>query len=134
MDSLRRKYLAALDVDVWLRRPASGAGTAQAPPATSAQALAAIEPRDGPPANSLAVHTMDWQLLEQSVKACTLCALHGTRTKAVFGVGNRQAEWMVIGEAPGADEDRQGEPFVGRGGQLLNSMLGAMGLPREQVF
>jgi DNA polymerase len=52
----------------------------------------------------------------------------------VFGVGNRQAQWMVIGEAPGADEDAQGEPFVGRAGQLLNSMLKACGLAREQVF
>jgi len=62
------------------------------------------------------------------------CALQATRTQAVFGVGNRTAQWMVIGEAPGADEDRQGEPFVGRAGQLLNVMLKAMGLAREQVF
>ena len=52
----------------------------------------------------------------------------------MFGVGDRSAQWMVIGEAPGADEDRQGEPFVGRAGQLLNSMLKAIGLEREQVF
>ena len=52
----------------------------------------------------------------------------------MFGVGNPDADWLVIGEAPGADEDRQGEPFVGRAGRLLNSMLSAMGLPREQVF
>jgi DNA polymerase len=63
-----------------------------------------------------------------------LCPLHATRTQAVFGVGNRTADWMVIGEAPGADEDRQGEPFVGRAGQLLNSMLKAIGLERGQVF
>ena len=67
-------------------------------------------------------------------RRCTLCPLHQTRTQAVFGVGNRNAQLMVIGEAPGADEDRQGEPFVGRAGQLLNSMLKAIGLPREQVF
>lgn len=52
----------------------------------------------------------------------------------MFGVGNRSAQWMVIGEAPGADEDRQGEPFVGRAGQLLNSMLKSIGLAREQVY
>jgi DNA polymerase len=52
----------------------------------------------------------------------------------VFGVGNTQAEWLIIGEAPGAEEDRQGEPFVGRAGQLLNAMLLAIGLPRETVF
>ena len=52
----------------------------------------------------------------------------------MFGVGNPQAEWLVVGEAPGAEEDRQGEPFVGRAGQLLNSMLRAIGLAREQVY
>jgi DNA polymerase len=52
----------------------------------------------------------------------------------VFGVGNRQAQWMIIGEAPGAEEDKQGEPFVGRAGQLLNAMLKSIGLAREQVF
>ena len=59
--------------------------------------------------------------------ACTKCVLHQTRTRVVFGVGDRRARWMVIGEAPGADEDRQGEPFVGRAGQLLNEMLRAAG-------
>jgi uracil-DNA glycosylase len=68
------------------------------------------------------------------VLSCTKCALHSTRTQGVFGVGNRRAEWLVIGEAPGAEEDRRGEPFVGRAGQLLNAMLLAIGLPREQVF
>jgi DNA polymerase len=81
-----------------------------------------------------AVASMDWDALVNSVRSCTKCALHATRTQAVFGVGNRKATWMVIGEAPGADEDKQGEPFVGRAGQLLNSMLRAMGLAREEVF
>ncbi len=75
-----------------------------------------------------------WDELEQAVRTCTRCPLYETRTQAVFGVGNKRAEWMVIGEAPGADEDRQGEPFVGRAGQLLTSMLKAMGLTREQVY
>ena len=66
--------------------------------------------------------------------ACTRCALSATRTQTVFGVGNQQAEWLIVGEAPGAEEDRQGEPFVGRAGQLLNSMLRAIGLAREQVY
>jgi DNA polymerase len=77
---------------------------------------------------------MDWEALTQAVRQCTLCDLHRTRTQAVFGVGNRAARWMIIGEAPGAEEDRQGEPFVGRAGQLLNSMLQAIGLAREDVF
>ncbi|HEY4732456.1 MAG TPA: uracil-DNA glycosylase, partial [Gammaproteobacteria bacterium] len=68
------------------------------------------------------------------VVACIACELHKTRTQTVFGVGNRTAEWLIIGEAPGADEDRQGEPFVGRAGQLLNAMLLAIGLKREEVY
>lgn len=77
---------------------------------------------------------MNWETLRRTVAACTLCGLHATRTQTVFGVGNPHAEWLVIGEAPGAEEDARGEPFVGRAGQLLNSMLKAAGLPREQVF
>ena len=75
-----------------------------------------------------------WRLLETQALACTKCDLHRTRTRVVFGVGDRRARWMVIGEAPGADEDRQGEPFVGRSGQLLNEMLRAAGVAREQVY
>lgn len=75
-----------------------------------------------------------WEGLQAEVLSCTRCALHSTRTQGVFGVGNRRAEWLIIGEAPGAEEDRRGEPFVGRAGQLLNAMLKAIGLPREQVF
>lgn len=76
----------------------------------------------------------DWQTLQQQVSACTACPLHQSRTQTVFGVGNCQADWMLIGEAPGAEEDAQGEPFVGRAGQLLNAMLYAIGLRREQVY
>ena len=77
---------------------------------------------------------MDWDELVAEVRQCTACGLCGTRTQTVFGVGDHRAEWLVIGEAPGADEDRQGEPFVGRAGKLLNPMLQAVGLKREQVF
>ena len=74
-------------------------------------------------------------MLRERVAGCTACAeLCKTRTQTVFGVGNTRAEWLIIGEAPGAEEDRQGEPFVGRAGQLLNAMLLAIGLPRETVF
>jgi uracil-DNA glycosylase family 4 len=72
--------------------------------------------------------------LRVQVAACTRCRLHETRTQTVFGVGNPRATWMVVGEAPGAEEDRQGEPFVGRAGQLLNEMLKAIGLSREEVY
>ncbi|MDX1443816.1 MAG: uracil-DNA glycosylase family protein [Gammaproteobacteria bacterium] len=75
-----------------------------------------------------------WEALRQRVATCTNCRLHETRTNAVFGVGDVQADWMVIGEAPGQEEDRRGEPFVGRAGQLLDAMLLAAGFPREQVF
>src|SRR5262249_22110038 len=75
-----------------------------------------------------------WDALEEAVRGCRLCGLCETRTQTVFGVGNRAARLMVVGEAPGADEDRQGEPFVGRAGQLLNSMRRAAGFERGQVF
>ena len=77
---------------------------------------------------------MDWDTLAAEVRQCTACGLCQTRIQTVFGVGDRRAEWLVIGEAPGADEDRQGEPFVGRAGKLLNPMLQAVGLKREQVY
>jgi uracil-DNA glycosylase len=72
--------------------------------------------------------------LYKEVSQCTKCPLHETRTKAVFGAGNADAELMFVGEAPGAEEDRQGLPFVGRAGQLLNQMLEEIGLSREDVF
>ncbi|NJD08086.1 MAG: uracil-DNA glycosylase [Methylococcaceae bacterium] len=75
-----------------------------------------------------------WEELHAEVVACQSCPLHRTRTQTVFGVGDRQAQWMVIGEAPGEQEDLQGEPFVGRAGLLLNEMIRAIGLLREQVY
>jgi DNA polymerase len=77
---------------------------------------------------------LDWEPLRAAVAACTRCTLHVTRTQTVFGVGNRNARCMFIGEAPGALEDRQGEPFVGRAGELLDSMIHALGLQRADVF
>jgi DNA polymerase len=72
--------------------------------------------------------------LYREVQDCTKCPLHETRTKAVFGAGNADAELMFVGEAPGAEEDRQGLPFVGRAGKLLNQMLEEIGMKREDVF
>jgi uracil-DNA glycosylase family 4 len=146
-------YLQALGVDVWQRRELVS-GESTAPEAAAVQPhrmqLASAAPAampletpqtrvDAPPAGNAPaaipdVSALGWDELFTRVRNCTLCPLHATRTQGVFGVGNRQADWMVIGEAPGADEDRQGEPFVGRAGQLLNSMLKAIGLAREQVF
>ena len=75
-----------------------------------------------------------WMALQHEVSVCRQCKLCETRTQTVFGVGNPHASWMLIGEAPGQDEDLQGEPFVGRAGQLLNEMLRAIGLKRDQVY
>ena len=75
-----------------------------------------------------------WEELADAVRGCRLCGLCESRTQTVFGTGNRAARLMVVGEAPGAEEDRQGEPFVGRAGQLLNSMLRAAGFERRDVF
>jgi uracil-DNA glycosylase len=72
--------------------------------------------------------------LYKEVQGCTKCPLYETRTKAVFGAGNADADLMFVGEAPGAEEDRQGLPFVGRAGQLLNQMLEEIGLARDDVF
>lgn len=81
-------------------------------------------------------HTDDqaWKDLQHQVAICRACSLCETRTQTVFGVGNKHADWLLIGEAPGRDEDLQGEPFVGRAGQLLNEMIRAIGLRREQVY
>ncbi|MGH8161171.1 MAG: uracil-DNA glycosylase [Gammaproteobacteria bacterium] len=76
----------------------------------------------------------DWAALEAAVAACTRCALAGGRKRTVFGVGARDARWLLVGEAPGAEEDRRGEPFVGRAGKLLDAMLAALGLGRDEVF
>ena len=72
--------------------------------------------------------------LFKQVESCTRCPLHETRTRTVFGAGDADAEVMFVGEAPGAEEDRQGLPFVGRAGQLLNQLLEGIGLSREEVF
>ena len=81
-----------------------------------------------------AIARMDWDALQAAVAACRRCQLCETRTQTVFGVGNREADLMLVGEAPGQEEDRRGEPFVGRAGQLLDRMLAAIGLDRRQVF
>lgn len=73
---------------------------------------------------------MDWPQLKTSVASCSACRLHEQRTQTVFGVGDERAEWLFIGEGPGADEDRIGEPFVGQAGKLLDNMLAAIKLKR----
>src|SRR5690348_15696791 len=89
-----------------------------------------------PGANALPVLNKSAALAEirDDIGDCTRCRLHKGRTKLVFGVGNVNADIMFVGEGPGADEDKQGEPFVGRAGQLLNNMISAMGIRREEVY
>ena len=72
-----------------------------------------------------------WIPLKAAVSGCVKCGLHKTRTQTVFGVGDENADWMLIGEAPGAEEDRLGDPFVGQAGKLLDNMLAAIGLSRR---
>ena len=81
-------------------------------------------------APSISVADMDWDALRELVRTCTACGLCEQRKQAVFGVGNPAAEWLFIGEGPGADEDEQGDPFVGQAGKLLDSMLSAIGIAR----
>lgn len=144
-DQRRRVLLARMGIDVWASRGASVvaplvladdlARTADAPhrsaTSSSPQGVPSVTDAD---ASAAAVAAMDWPDLEACVRDCQRCELARGRTQTVFGVGNRAARWLVIGEAPGAEEDRRGEPFVGRAGQLLNSMLRAIGLAREEVY
>ncbi|MEY6433080.1 uracil-DNA glycosylase [Thioalkalicoccus limnaeus] len=152
MDADRRlAYLEAMGIQVWERRDAAAEATPaarlrvepmaapSAPMATVLEAPASRQPNGAPPRPAAgdaasAISTMDWPTLRATVRECRACALCETRTQAVFGVGDPRADLMVIGEAPGADEDRVGEPFVGRAGQLLTLMLQAIGLRRDQVF
>ncbi len=110
--STTQQYLSAMGIDVWVEK--------------------SDLPAPAPAANSIS--QLGWEELAERVSDCQACGLHNTRTHVVFGVGNREADIMFIGEAPGAQEDQQGEPFVGRAGQLLTSMLRAIGLQREEVF
>jgi DNA polymerase len=83
-------------------------------------------------ARSELIKQMDWQNLQQCVQSCQACGLAKTRSQTVFGVGDPDADWLFVGEAPGAEEDRQGEPFVGQAGRLLDNMLAAIQLKRGQ--
>ncbi|WP_297391112.1 uracil-DNA glycosylase [Acidiferrobacter sp.] len=107
-----RPWLKALGITIWQRREPGAADHA---------------PESRADANG-------WGRLKEEVQSCVRCGLHAGRTQTVFGIGPRNATWCFVGEAPGAEEDRRGEPFVGRAGQLLDAMLRALGLDRGQVF
>jgi uracil-DNA glycosylase len=112
--------------------PRAAAGFADAsPPALQAGDSAVLELDD----RAARIARMDWPALRTAVAACEACGLCRTRTNTVFGVGDERAEWMIVGEAPGAEEDARGEPFVGQAGRLLDSMLAAVDLRRgENVY
>lgn len=132
MDEQRRQhYLDAMGIPRWRLRVAPESVAVAAPPAPEALPESPVMPGQRPAPD---VAGLDWEALEARVSACTACALHETRSRTVFGSGNRTAEWMFIGEAPGAEEDRQGQPFVGPAGQLLTAMIEAMKMKREQVY
>lgn len=111
MDPNHQQYLEAMGIQTWQLKQA-----VTAPSACSAMS------------------TPGWDELRTAVINCTACGLDKTRTQTVFGVGNQNAELMIIGEAPGMNEDLKGEPFVGRAGQLLTAMLQSIGFERETVY
>lgn len=127
--ALQHQYLDAMGIQRWVPRDTVAAEVVVAPATDESAPLR-------PPALSGEndVSAMDWGALQACVQQCKQCALHETRTQTVFGVGNQQADWLIIGEAPGAEEDRKGEPFVGRAGQLLSAMLEALHLQRDKVY
>jgi len=116
IDPTTAEYLLRMGIQPWVSREPSAVG--------------ALASRVGAADVGLA----DLGELEHIVSGCENCALHKTRTQTVFGVGNAAAQWMLVGEAPGAEEDRQGLPFVGRAGHLLTAMLFALGLARDDVY
>jgi uracil-DNA glycosylase family 4 len=142
----QREMLAAMGVRLFeAPSPVERGGahaTKEAMPAAAAAVVAAAQralppsQRDEdrpPPASDDAVAALDWPALRAAVADCRACALCESRTQAVFGVGHEQARLMIVGEAPGEQEDRQGEPFVGPAGKLLDNMLRAIGLARDEA-
>ncbi|MGZ8903840.1 MAG: uracil-DNA glycosylase [Methylobacter sp.] len=130
MDNARRlQYLEAMGIDVWI--PKALMKPAQSPPsATESYSL----DNPGPPVEPDLPEVINWESLQNEVAVCTKCSLCETRNRTVFGSGNNKADWMLIGEAPGQNEDLQGKPFVGSAGLLLTEMLRAIGLAREEIF
>ncbi len=125
--NLQAQYLKAMGIEVWVRRNIPENIPENIPITVSTVTK-------DKPKKEASVQLLNWEELENKVSACTACELHKSRTHTVFGVGNRQADLMLIGEAPGADEDIQGEPFVGRAGQLLNAMIYSIDLNREDLY
>ena len=144
----RLHYLKAIGIDVWVSRQAPAGDRIKSevsdiamPQATVSALLGDVQKTakqpivpevEAQPIQSGSKHI--WSDLQDEVSACRQCSLCESRTQTVFGSGSASSGWMIIGEAPGESEDRQGEPFVGRAGQLLTEMLRAIGLKRDDVF
>jgi DNA polymerase len=132
----QQQMLREMGLVVWQPPAAAVAAQGQAegrPEAPSPQSPSApAPPASAPPPDDrrAQIATLDWPALRETVAACTACGLCRTRRQTVFGVGHPQAQWMIVGEAPGEQEDLHGEPFVGAAGQLLDSMLRSLSLTR----
>jgi DNA polymerase len=129
MKSVRPDILDALELSpLWVRR-------GQRAPQASVAAREACGFVPVGKSRRESILRMDWETLSDAIRNCTACPLHKSRTQGVVGVGDLHAQWLLVGEAPGADEDRIGQPFVGRAGKLLDNMLAAIGLTRgENVY
>lgn len=146
-DDRKLRYLQRMGIDAWVRREGGetdrgggvGEGAGVEVP-TDPVGASGSEPAAERPATATAhstpaeVEAPGWAALREQVMTCTRCPLHRTRTQGVFGVGSHDARLLIVGEAPGAEEDRRGEPFVGRAGQLLDAMLRAIDLDRQSVY
>ena len=119
LDSRRKQLLDTIGVQRWVRRD---------------QPSVEIEAQEADEMHSPKSGDLGWEELKLAVSGCRQCSLAESRTNTVFGTGSVDADLLIVGEAPGADEDRAGEPFVGRAGGLLTQMLAAIGLTREEVF
>jgi uracil-DNA glycosylase family 4 len=131
----RVQYYRDLGITEFYRRTPAELGAKPTEAVQVAPAVSAEKPKLpilSPPASANKVDAL--REIRDDIGDCTRCRLHKGRTNLVFGVGNPNADLMFVGEGPGADEDAQGEPFVGRAGQLLNNMIVAMGLRREDVY
>lgn len=129
----QRDLLELMDTHVWTPRSGQGQpSTAEA--ATDAAAAPGERIPEAPAPDGAPAAPPELEALRSKVAACTACALHSGRRQTVFGVGNPRADWMFVGEGPGEEENRRGEPFVGRAGKLLDAMLRAMDLDRTVVY
>jgi uracil-DNA glycosylase len=136
MSARRELFLEEMGLTpLWRLRGGNEAAPQQAEPPRAAATAPAARPAETAADRAGRIARMDWSELKAEVAACTACALRKTCTQTVFGVGDERAHWLLVGEAPGAEEDARGEPFVGQAGKLLDGMLAGIDLKRgENVY